>query len=31
MLKVAIIGCGKIADSHAAQIQRIPNCETASR
>jgi predicted dehydrogenase len=27
MLKVAIIGCGKIADSHAAQIQRIGNCE----
>lgn len=27
MLKVAIIGCGKIADSHAAQILRIPNCE----
>ncbi len=27
MLKVAIIGCGKISDSHAAQIQRIPGCE----
>jgi predicted dehydrogenase len=27
VLKVAIIGCGKIADSHAAQIQRIPGCE----
>ncbi len=27
MLKVAIIGCGKIADSHAAQIQRIAGCE----
>jgi predicted dehydrogenase len=27
MLKVAIIGCGKIADSHASQIQRIPDCE----
>ena len=27
MLRVAIIGCGKIADSHAAQIQRIPGCE----
>lgn len=24
MLKVGIIGCGKIADSHAAQIARIP-------
>ena len=27
MLKVAIVGCGKIADSHAAQIQRIRGCE----
>src|ERR1035438_8663981 len=27
MLKVAIVGCGKIADSHASQIQRIPECE----
>jgi predicted dehydrogenase len=27
MLKVAIVGCGKIADSHAAQIQRIAGCE----
>lgn len=27
MLKVAIVGCGKIADSHAAQIQRIKSCE----
>lgn len=27
MLKVAIIGCGKIADSHAAQIGRIEGCE----
>lgn len=27
MLKVAIIGCGKIADSHAAQIERINGCE----
>jgi predicted dehydrogenase len=27
MLKVAIIGCGKIADAHAAQIQRIEGCE----
>ncbi|MGZ8906041.1 MAG: Gfo/Idh/MocA family protein [Methylobacter sp.] len=24
MIKVAIIGCGKIADSHVGQIQRIP-------
>jgi predicted dehydrogenase len=27
MLKVAIVGCGKIADSHASQIQRIRGCE----
>ncbi|MGD0778717.1 MAG: Gfo/Idh/MocA family oxidoreductase [Candidatus Solibacter sp.] len=27
MLKVAIVGCGKIADAHAAQIQRIKGCE----
>jgi len=27
MLKVGIIGCGKIADSHASQIQRIAGCE----
>src|ERR1700723_4664863 len=30
MLKVAIVGCGKIADSHAMQIQRIDNCEIAA-
>jgi predicted dehydrogenase len=27
MLKVALVGCGKIADSHAGQIQRIPGCK----
>lgn len=27
MLKVAIVGCGKIADSHASQIERIKECE----
>jgi len=27
MLKVAIVGCGKIADSHLLQIQRIAGCE----
>lgn len=27
MLRVAIIGCGKIADSHASQIGRIRGCE----
>lgn len=26
MLKIAIIGCGKIADSHASQIARISDC-----
>ncbi|HZR63796.1 MAG TPA: Gfo/Idh/MocA family oxidoreductase [Terriglobales bacterium] len=26
-LKIAIVGCGKIADSHAAQIGRIRECE----
>jgi len=26
MLRVAIVGCGKIADAHALQIQRIPGC-----
>src|SRR5207245_2658387 len=27
LLRVAIVGCGKIADSHAAEIQRIKGCE----
>jgi len=27
MLKAAIVGCGKIADSHASQIRRIKDCE----
>lgn len=27
MLKVAIVGCGKIADVHASQIQRIKGCQ----
>jgi predicted dehydrogenase len=27
MLKVGIVGCGKIADIHASQIRRIPECE----
>jgi predicted dehydrogenase len=26
MLRVAIVGCGKIADMHASQIQRIKGC-----
>jgi predicted dehydrogenase len=29
MLKVAIVGCGKISDAHASQIQRIKGCEIA--
>ena len=27
MLRVAIVGCGKIADDHASQIGRIKDCE----
>lgn len=27
MLKVALVGCGKIADDHVSQIQRIGGCE----
>jgi predicted dehydrogenase len=27
MLKVALVGCGKVADSHAAQLLRISGCE----
>jgi predicted dehydrogenase len=27
MLRIGIVGCGKIADSHAAQIQRIRGCK----
>ena len=27
MLRVGIVGCGKIADAHAAQIRRIAGCE----
>lgn len=27
MLRVGIVGCGKIADSHATAMQRIPECE----
>ncbi len=27
MLRVAIVGCGKIADAHASQIGRIQGCE----
>jgi predicted dehydrogenase len=27
MLRVAIVGCGKIADAHASQIQNLDGCE----
>jgi predicted dehydrogenase len=27
MLRVAIVGCGKIADTHASQIHRVKDCE----
>jgi predicted dehydrogenase len=27
MLKIAIVGCGKIADAHVLQIQRIAGCQ----
>jgi predicted dehydrogenase len=30
MLKVGIIGCGRIADQHAIEIQNIPGCEITS-
>lgn len=29
MLRIAIVGCGKIADEHAHQILRMPNAELA--
>jgi predicted dehydrogenase len=30
MLRVAIVGCGKIADQHAQAIGRIPDCQIVS-
>src|SRR5207247_2598674 len=30
MLRVAIIGCGKVADQHVGAIHRIPNCRIVS-
>jgi predicted dehydrogenase len=30
MLKIAIVGCGRIADAHASQIRRIDGCEIAA-
>lgn len=30
MLRIAIVGCGKIADQHVQAIRRIPGCQIAS-
>lgn len=30
MLRIAIIGCGKIADQHILAIQRVPDCEVVA-
>jgi predicted dehydrogenase len=30
MLRVAIVGCGKVADQHVQAIHRIPDCEIVS-
>src|SRR6516162_9604305 len=30
MLRIAIVGCGKIADQHVQAIHRIPGCQVAS-
>jgi predicted dehydrogenase len=30
MLKIAIVGCGKVADQHVQAIQRIPDCVIVS-
>src|SRR6266513_5684922 len=30
MLKIAIVGCGKIADQHMQAIRRIPDCRVVS-
>jgi predicted dehydrogenase len=27
MLRIAIVGCGKVADQHVGAIRRIPNCQ----
>ena len=27
MLRIAIVGCGKVADQHVHAIHRIPDCE----
>jgi len=30
MLRIAIVGCGKVADQHVGAIHRIPDCEIVS-
>src|SRR2546422_3794055 len=30
MLRIAIVGCGKVADQHVDAIHRIPDCEIVS-
>ena len=30
MLKVAIVGCGRIADAHASQIRRVRDCQVVA-
>src|SRR5438034_8245430 len=30
MLRIAVVGCGKVADQHVAAIRRIPNCRIVS-
>ena len=30
MLRVALVGCGKVADQHVGAIHRIPDCEVVS-
>jgi len=30
ILKIAIVGCGKVADQHVEAIRRIPDCEIVS-
>src|SRR5438874_2510674 len=30
MLRIAIVGCGKIADQHVQAIRRIPDCRIVS-
>jgi predicted dehydrogenase len=30
MLRIAIVGCGKIADQHVPAIRRVPDCQIVS-